>query len=42
MIEHLGDIVEIYIQKKKTASNYWLQDKLTLNPSPSHRVHAQK
>lgn len=41
MIEHLWDIVEIYIQKK-TASNYWLQDKLTLNPSPSHQVHAQK
>lgn len=28
--------------EKKTASKYWLQDKLTLTPSLSYQVHAKK
>lgn len=30
------------LTQRKTASKYWLQDKLTLTPSLSYQIHAKK
>lgn len=41
MIEHLKSHC-VNSHREKTASKYWLQDKLTLTPSLSYQIHAKK